>query len=379
MSPQIERFAAAVMSDRALQFELMAFWEPRAFAARAVEMARALGTTLDEKEVLVGPNGAAPVLLRAMEGRSAPPAGWLPVRLVGEAGAAMLDWLCFDGIDLGAPFFQQAFMGARVRPFNRLFQWRTRLSDLVPMAAEPPAGLIFHLSRCGSTLVHRMLGPLANSLSEVPVFDQAVQLCQNWNGPENLRHAPLLAIAGALGNIGNGRPLILKLETPHILSWPLIRRAFPQTPAIFLCREPVEILVSQRRVRGFPGVPQPAIAALCRMDDYSAFSLDEYYAHMLAAACRAAAVAAQAGELRVINYRELPDAVFTQVLPHFGLHADEAALGLMRQAAGFNAKLPDERFLPDGEEKQRAAGEELHALAERIVGPSYRALEALSE
>ena len=379
MSPQIERFAAAVMSNRVLQSELMAFWEPRPFAVRAVEMAHAFGMTLDEKEVLVGPNGAAPVLLRVMEGRRGPPTGWLPVRLVEEGGTAMLDWLCFDGIDVGAPFFQQAHVGARARPFNRLFQWRTRLSDMVPMAAAPPAGFIFHLSRCGSTLVHRMLGPLANSLSEVSVFDQAVQLCQNWNGPENLIHAPLLAIAGALGNLGNGKPLILKLETPHILSWPLIRQAFPHTPAIFLHREPVEILVSQRRARGFPGVPQPAIAALCGMGDYSAFSLDEYYAHFLAAACRAAAVAAQAGALRVIAYRMLPDAVFTQVLPHFGLRADEEALGLMRQAAGFNAKLPHERFLPDGEEKNRAADEELHALAERIVGPPYRVLESLSD
>ena len=137
-------------------------------------------------------------------------------------------------------------------------------------------------------------------------------------------------------------------------------------------------VVSQQRMRGIQAVPQPAMAALYGVSDYGAMSLDEYYAALLAASCRTATAAASAGALRVIGYRELPDAVFTKIRPHFDIAADAATLARMRDITRFHSKSRDERYVPDSEEKELAASADLRAIAERIVGPAYRELEALA-
>jgi hypothetical protein len=357
------------MASPALQADLAAERDLNVFCTRALDLAAHAGIDLQRSDIetLPDPAGIMRFVPKPSDGNAWPPAGWLPIGMAADAAGPVVTWQCFDGVALDTPFFQDAANLARSLPFN----------------APPrphPAGLIFHLSRCGSTLVHRMLGASATvtSLSEVPIFDEAVQFCLNWQGPQDIKLKVLQTIVAGLSNASGRRPLTLKLDAWHILSWPLLRSAFPDVPAIFLYREPAEVLVSQQRMRGIQAVPQPLIAALCGMDDYSAFGLDEYCAHFLAASCRAAIEAARAGALCPISYKDLPGAVFTRVLAHFGLDADDVALERMREAAGVDSKAPDQVYRPDSEEKNRAAGETLHALAERIVGSDYRALEALA-
>ena len=65
-------------------------------------------------------------------------------------------------------------------PFNLAFRRQTTLDDLGQMDAERgsmrPAGLIFHMSRCGSTLVGQMLAALENTvvLSEAGPIDRVL-------------------------------------------------------------------------------------------------------------------------------------------------------------------------------------------------------------
>lgn len=362
----------------------MSAWDPEVFATRALAFAKSYDIAINRADLDNSPDpvGVERFMPRAPDGTSLPPPGWLPIGLSANANRITVDWHCFDGLETGTPFFVEAMHHARTRPFNRLFAWRMSLDDMLRNEPQslPPAGFIFHLSRCGSTLVHRMIDAsgVGRSLSEPPLFDQALQLCLTSPASEEVKHKLLRAIAAGLNNFAEDKPLILKLDSWHIQSWSLIRAAFPDTPAIFLYRDPAEVLVSQQRMRGVQAVPQPGIAALCNIPDYGALSLDEYCAHFLAASCRAAAEAVRANALRVINYKRLPTAVFDEVLPHFGLGADDATDARMRDVAGFHSKAPAERYTPDSEEKSLAASEDLRALAERIVGPSYRALDALS-
>jgi len=384
MKPSLERLRDLAMAEPSIQRELVAQWDPDEFSNLALSHARAHGIDIAAQDLkfIPDPAGAARFLPRPADGAQCPPPGWLPVSLTPSTGHLMVDWLCFDGIATDAPFFHDALSRARQRPFNRLFGWRMRLADMLETSPQGPrpAGLIFHLSRCGSTLVHRMLGAggSTNALSEVSVFDETLQISLRPDVPADDKLRLLRMMAAALGNAGAGKPLVLKLDAWHIQSWPLLRAAFPDTPAVFLCREPVEILVSQQRMRGIQAVPQPAMAALFGVGDYDAMSPDEYYAVLLAASCRTATAAARDGALRVIGYGELPQAVFTKILPHFGLQADAAAQARMRDVARFHSKSSDEHYVPDAEEKTRAAGAELRALVERIAGPAYRELAAIA-
>src|ERR1044072_5687522 len=67
-----------------------------------------------------------------------------------------------------------------MHPFNLLFAHRTPLVDLMK-EAKPDlrlAGLIFHMSRCGSTVVTQMLAALTRNvvLSEPAPIDQILRI-----------------------------------------------------------------------------------------------------------------------------------------------------------------------------------------------------------
>jgi len=57
----------------------------------------------------------------------------------------------------------------------------------------------------------------------------------------------------------------IKLDAWHVRSLALIREAFPQTPWIFVCRDPVEVFVSQLSRPGrlaLPGAIDPEALGL---------------------------------------------------------------------------------------------------------------------
>jgi hypothetical protein len=134
------------------------------------------------------------------------------------------------------------------------------ISDFVK-AAEPgpaPDGLVFHMSRCGSTLVAQMFAALPDSMvvSEPPPLDDVLQI--SLLGGADTAIAALRAMSAAFGRRG-GRPFVLKLDAWHALALPLFRRAFPDTPWVFLYRDPVEVLVSHMRQRGSQMLPRSAM------------------------------------------------------------------------------------------------------------------------
>src|ERR1700722_11118201 len=97
-----------------------------------------------------------------------PPAAWTPVRVTWVGGEPVVDWCYTEGESLEDPFFGQSIHRCLRRPFRLLFRHQTPMSTLAELAASgdavPLAGLVFHCSRCGSTLVSQMLGRLSTTL-----------------------------------------------------------------------------------------------------------------------------------------------------------------------------------------------------------------------
>jgi hypothetical protein len=243
-----------------------------------------------------------------------------------------------------------------------------------------PAGLIFHMSRCGSTLVSRMLAALPENvvLSEPDPLDQVLRA--RSRAPD-LTDAQLVALLGgmtaALGRRRHAqeRDLFIKLEGWHMLQFPLIRRAFPDVPWIFLYRDPLEVMASIELLRPRQMLPGGVDAGLLGLDPASAFGLPVgvYGARVLERIC-AAALAHCADGGRLIEYRQLPGAVFDDVLGHFGLRCGAAAHARMREVARFDAKRPDVPYADDSERKRHGADEETRALA-GLLAPLYARLE----
>ena len=75
-----------------------------------------------------------------------------------------------------------------------------------------------------------------------------------------------------------------------------------------------------------------------------------------------------------IDYRELPAAVTSRIMPHFGIAAGAAERTAIEATAARDAKAPSQIFEADGAAKQREAGDAVHHAAARHLGDVYRRL-----
>jgi hypothetical protein len=190
--------------------------------------------------------------------------------------------------------------------------------------------------------------------------------------------ALLRAMVAALGQARNGETrLFLKLDCWHSRDLPLFRRAFPGTPWVFLYREPIEVMVSQTRRRGVQMAPSLVPPSVFGIDLPDGVPNDDYCARVLAAVCEGAVRHYADGGGRLVNYRQLPQALFTEILPHFGIAVSEAEADLMRTATARDAKAPEQAFTPDVQDKQQAATPALRAICERRLGEVYAQLEGI--
>lgn len=370
----LDRFRAAVLRDPAIQQALAEHYDPAEFATLALDYAahRGLALTRDDLRAPQGhawipaPQRVAPLRLQAW-----PDTPWLPVALSVDDGIAV-DWAHFAGIKPAHPFFQESAMIVGSRPFNRLFRPSTALDAFVAGAGDCPAprGVIFHMSRCGSTLVSQMLGAASDTvvLSEPPAVDTLLQLPLD----PPLHVAALRAMGAALGR-GHAHAVI-KTDAWHTLAMPLLLgQAFPEVPWIFLYRDPVEVLVSHERMSGRQVVPGvvPALDHV-RAGTHGA----DHAARSLAAICEAVLAYGVARGGLLVHYDELPDAVFTRILPHFGIDPSPDDRARIAAAALRDAKSPHAAFSADGEGKRREASAQVHAAAEQHLAPVYAALQA---
>jgi hypothetical protein len=305
---------------------------------------------------------------------------WLPTQVLWTPSGPRLEWCHLGDLRFTDPFFTQTVTAAMQHPFNLLFRHITDL-DRLPAAQTPelrPAGFIFHMSRCGSTLVTQMLAALLSNvvLSEPKPLDQILRLPGRAPGIDGERLvAWLRALTAALGRRRDPgeRNLIIKFDAWHALLLPLIRRAFPQVPWIYLYREPLEVLVAMER---HPAEIEPPVLGLT-WQEAEAMSSEAYGALILERIGRAAIAEYTRGGGLLVEYRELPEAACGKVLDHFGLHYTPDEIARMRDVARFDAKRPKVVFTPDAAEKRRAASAALVELAATQLTPVYRELEAL--
>jgi len=286
---------------------------------------------------------------------------WFPVTLQGRE----IIWRHIPN-RFTAPFFADTLQ--QQNPAQRYicrteFDWLTRLEP-----ALMPSAFIFHTSRCGSTLLTQLLSTLSGCIvmSEPPIIDAFFRFHQtepeSSGGSANLRQLILA--------LGQQRSLeethfFIKLDSWHIQFLPILRTAFPDTPCWFLYREPEAVLASHRRQRG----PQmvPGMIASLAAETLEAGDLDGYCAKVLAGFFETAL--ANVAHLQLINYRQLPDILWQDLLPRQGFDCTSEQLERMRRRAGFHAKSQDIRFIGD------ASSVSSHPILQQRVAPLYAQLE----
>jgi gluconate kinase len=312
--------------------------------------------------------------------------GWIPIRVNWEDKQAVVDWCYLGERALTEPFFDQSVQSCLRRPFNLLFRQQTPIDALAEQYAHAPGlrptGFIFHTSRCGSTLAAQMLAALPRTvvLSEAPPIDSILRARFRVAGlTDEQRIAWLRWMVSALGQRrrGDEERLFIKFDAWSVLDLPLIQRAFPDTPWIFLYRNPVEVIVSQLKRRGahmIPGVLESELFGMTHAEVITTRP-EEYGARVLKKICEAA-LQPQARAGRFINYNQLPEAIWSSILDFFRVDSTAADRESLQRVAQVNAKNPAVDFSDDSEAKRTMATEMEQAMAELWLGTIYQRLEA---
>ena len=305
-------------------------------------------------------------------------AGWAPIRVEWRDGVGVADLCRTEGMTFEEPFFDETIERCLRRPFNLLFRREVPLGELPEPVVEPD-GFVLHASRCGSTLVTRLLQTVTGALvlAEPGAVDEVLR--RRLRGVEEVRLVEWLRrVVGALA-LARGEPparFFVKLDAWSTLDLPLLRRAYPQVPWLFVYRDPLEILVSQSRRRGLhmiPGALAPELFGLAR-DAPRRVPPEEYMARVLGSLLGAAAGAIDDERGRLIHWREFPGAFGEVVAPHFRLAPPSDAR--VAAVAAANAKNPALPFADDAQEKREAATRELRMATDRWARPAYEELEA---
>ncbi len=237
--------------------------------------------------------------------------------------------------------------------------------------------LRFHIGGADAASVNRYV-----VLSEAGPLDAIVQLRRTLPDMSEGDHARcLVAMVAALGRRRSeeAETTFFKLDCWHSLALPLFRRAFPDVPWIFLYRAPVEVMVSHLRQRGVQTVPGLLDPAIFGVEDGSDMRGEAYCAFVLEQICAAVIAYFDLGGGLLVNYDALPDALFTAILPHFGISAGTGEEAAMLAATQRDSKRPTETFSSDKLGKQRAANEAVRTAVEQGLSSRYLALEHLRQ
>jgi hypothetical protein len=392
LPPELHPFVTAALHDPEIQSLLAGIAEVDAFVSAAAQIAAMRGIPLPTdilRQVLrpdplgLGRWMAAPVTLNRWPG-----AGWIPARSVpGQSDELEFEWFNFGDRPTCEPFFEDSVRRAGSLPFNWLFRSRTSLDTLIAGHCEAdcpqPSGLIFHMSRCGSTMLARMLMSVEHHAvaSEPEPFDAVLQWAQTSSASAARKIAAMRSIAAALGRRHSPAPdrFFMKMDAWHTPSLPLIRAAFPDVPWVFLYRDPVEVLVSQQVSPGLHIVPGMLPDSLTGITDGANMAQQEFGAEILARICEAVVGNWHLGGGMVVNYRDLLVLAQLEIPKHFGFVPNVGERAAFADTMLADAKQPTQDFIPDTALKQAEASQEMRNLASRRIGPVYRQLDRLGQ
>lgn len=308
-------------------------------------------------------------------------AGWIPLFLSMRDAKTQVDWGYMGTERFTEPFCHDTLARLAARPFNQLLRQQSSLELLLERASSHPGlplqGMVFHLSRCGSTLVAQWLSALTDSvvLSEPEAVDSLLQWPAPAAGAETIR--ALLAALGQPRRVGDRR-LFLKTDCWHTAHIDRLLAAYPDTPWIFLYRDPLEVLVSHQRMPGWHLVPgSMKVHGLHPPDELMSQPLG-HGAWVLSVILEQARHAMRHhGNGLLINYDELPEALENRLAGHFGIDLARQDVDSLRALTGRSAKRAYMAFQPDGADKRATADSAVLEMVERWLIEPYQSLEKI--
>jgi hypothetical protein len=252
-----------------------------------------------------------------------------------------------------------------------------------------PAGIIFNMSRCGSTLLVNALRTADGvvGLSEAGPIEEVMGAAASGSNFWKRRATVLLTAVTSVFSHYQGAPakkVIIKCATGTIATLTAVREVWPTVPCVVLIRNPIEVLMSNlqkpprwlasayddNRVEGLFGglLGTPSAAAMASRADLCGWGIGRYCAEALSVmddACR------------VVDYSDLNPETTIKIASFFGLTFSPAGLQCLRDAFLMDAKNTRRAFASDVESKRRDASGHIRKAADCWVSAAYHQLDEL--
>lgn len=294
---------------------------------------------------------------------------YIPIDFFAWKGKFLLKWAHLGKHSLAAPMFHMTIEELLNKPslppvLTSFEQIESHLGNLTPTA------FIFHVTRCGSTLLSQMLAAVERNLvlSEIGPLNSFLLSYPQDQKKEKAQAFQKLVYAFAQSFHEIEENFFIKLSSWNLLHQPIIQQAFPNTPWIFVYRDPIEVMSSL--VQGPPGwLKERANSLQLDIEEASAFVLQEFQEVMLQA---------RHSKILLLNYQDLLHSIFNKVPRflnvEFSFHEKEE----IKTASQFYSKSKTkgkEMFLPDAKQKQEKASERLLILDQQYTRKGYQHLE----
>lgn len=313
-------------------------------------------------------------------------AGLLPVRV--DIENSRVTWMDFEKEPLTEPFFHQSLQRLRQRRPGAK-ENVTSLAELEQMQEEiAPSGFIFHISRCGSTLLSNALrcAPGAIVVSEPPATSDALSsLLRREDANAELESKVMRAVAALVRAYGLKRAddekgLVIKFTSWNILFVEQIRKLWPNVPCLFVIRDPVEVAVScleQPPAWMGPRFRQEMAAKALQMasGEVASLSDEEFCARMVGMFLDRAAAHIGA-QCTAVDYTDLNEALIGQAVERFGLSLTADSRQSIQQTLAAYSKDPTGKrhFITDIAAKKAKATSELRRYIDRWAAAPYQLL-----
>jgi hypothetical protein len=300
-----------------------------------------------------------------------------------ENGSHTATWLRAGGSQFREPFSSSTVERIMERA-HRCLTLSTGIDALLRYGSQLkypyPAGFIYHVGRCGSTLVANVLRAAdENFVLSEPGLPLSVALEQTARCPDlllrDLTRASLLALCARAPR--RARHSIIKFFHGYTFMLPLIRDAVPDVREIFVYRDPVEVIMSMAATPSAPwlwseymtGLPA-SVAAERSPVELAARIVGRLLDPMQVNA---------GNNTMLLNYNQIGPQTPAVLSAFLGLAYDATRAEAMASALKVDAKHRDrsKAFIADSDRKQRNATSFVREAAAKYATSAYLKLEEL--
>ncbi len=280
---------------------------------------------------------------------------WIPIKLIEEADELSCRWLYIGSNKFTEPFFDETIATCRqlkengnlkrsLSSLSIFHEWEKDLESISPNA------FIFHVSRCGSTLLSQLLSLQSANivLSEVPFFDDILR----YGNKNNCMKTMLPYLQKAIAFYAQKRHkescnLFIKTDSWHIHFYKELRELYPNTPFIFLYRKPEEVLHSQQKKPGMQAIPGFLESSIFgfNADGITSKKMNEYFTMVLESYFNAfVEIIKTDSKCIALNYNEGGVELIKKTTAFAGTTIKDDELIEMKSRCNFHAKYPEEKF-----------------------------------